>query len=155
VDFHHYNHIGAFTLGSDEILVFGSNTEGRHGAGLALVAKLYYGAEYGNPSGLQGKSYALVTKNLTHGTCLDGYTFNKAGRNSVPRTIVQKYIKELYKTAIQNPQLNFIVPYIVGKENLNGYNSEELFHMFISEQVPENIIFHISLKILFRRFRRT
>ena len=47
-----------------KIFVFGSNREGRHGAGAALHAQRYYGAQYGNPRGRQGDSYAIVTKEL-------------------------------------------------------------------------------------------
>ena len=35
------------------IFVFGSNPEGRHGAGSALVAVKYFGAKYGQGEGLQ------------------------------------------------------------------------------------------------------
>lgn len=46
------------------IFVFGSNREGRHGKGTALEARKYYGAIYGQAEGLQGRSYAIVTKEL-------------------------------------------------------------------------------------------
>lgn len=46
------------------IFVFGSNTEGRHGKGAALHAKLYRGAIDGQAQGPQGNSYAIVTKEL-------------------------------------------------------------------------------------------
>lgn len=39
-----------------QIFVFGSNTEGRHGAGSALFARQYCNAECGNPQGRQGQS---------------------------------------------------------------------------------------------------
>ena len=45
------------------VFVFGSNPEGRHGAGAARTA-LQFGAKYGVGRGLQGQTYALVTKNL-------------------------------------------------------------------------------------------
>lgn len=45
-----------------EIFVFGSNLAGRHGAGAALHAVRYHGAIYGQGAGLQGKSYAIPTK---------------------------------------------------------------------------------------------
>lgn len=44
------------------IFVFGSNLAGRHGAGAALHAARYFGAEYGRAVGLQGNSYAIPTK---------------------------------------------------------------------------------------------
>lgn len=47
-----------------EIFVFGSNEAGRHGAGAAKTA-IGWGAEYGNPFGLQGNTYAIPTKDVT------------------------------------------------------------------------------------------
>jgi len=49
--------------------VFGSNTEGRHGKGAALLARQEYGAVYGTATGLMGPgrsgySYGIVTKEL-------------------------------------------------------------------------------------------
>ena len=46
------------------IFVFGSNPEGRHGAGAAKVAREQFGAIYGQGEGLQGNAYALPTKDL-------------------------------------------------------------------------------------------
>ena len=46
------------------IFVFGSNREGRHGKGVALEARKKWGAIYGQAEGLQGKSYAIITKEL-------------------------------------------------------------------------------------------
>ena len=46
------------------IFVFGSNRQGRHGAGAALEAHKSYGAVYGQAEGLQGNSYAIITKEL-------------------------------------------------------------------------------------------
>lgn len=48
--------------GNHKIFVFGSNLAGRHGAGAALYAKRYCGAIEGQGLGLQGKSYAIPTK---------------------------------------------------------------------------------------------
>lgn len=49
------------------IFVFGSNTQGIHGAGAALAAKNLHGAIQGIPMGLQGNSYAIITKHLPGG----------------------------------------------------------------------------------------
>jgi len=49
-------------LCSGTILVFGSNLEGRHGAGSALAARLHFGARYGVGEGRTGHCYALPTK---------------------------------------------------------------------------------------------
>ena len=44
------------------IFVFGSNLASHHGAGAALKAARFYGAKRGVAEGLEGKSYALPTK---------------------------------------------------------------------------------------------
>lgn len=47
-----------------DVFVFGSNRQGRHGAGAALQAVLHWGAVYGHPRWRQGDAYAIVTKEL-------------------------------------------------------------------------------------------
>jgi len=47
-----------------KIFVFGSNREGRHGKGAALTARNHHGAIYGQAEGIQGNSYAIITKEL-------------------------------------------------------------------------------------------
>ena len=49
-------------LKDNEVFVFGSNEAGIHGAGAAKLAREKFGAEGGNGFGLQGKSYAIPTK---------------------------------------------------------------------------------------------
>ena len=51
-------------LKENEVFVFGSNTQARHGKGAALTALKKFGAIYGQSKGLQGQSYAIVTKEL-------------------------------------------------------------------------------------------
>jgi hypothetical protein len=53
-------------LDAKSVFVFGSNREGRHGKGAALLAKRKWGAVYGQAEGLQGNSYAIVTKELRY-----------------------------------------------------------------------------------------
>jgi hypothetical protein len=45
-----------------DVFVFGSNLAGRHGAGSAKAALREHGAVYGQGEGLQGRSYAIPTK---------------------------------------------------------------------------------------------
>jgi hypothetical protein len=45
-----------------EVLVFGSNLAGIHGAGAAKVAQAKFGAQYGVSWGFLGQSYAIPTK---------------------------------------------------------------------------------------------
>ena len=57
-----HNHIKE--LKENEVFVFGSNRQGRHGKGAALTARNKFGAIYGQSEGLQGQSYAIITKEL-------------------------------------------------------------------------------------------
>lgn len=49
------------SLGPDDIFVFGSNLQGRHGGGAARVALNRFGAIFGQGVGLQGNTYAIPT----------------------------------------------------------------------------------------------
>lgn len=60
-----YNYYtGNITPANDTIFVFGSNPEGKHGAGSAKVALKKFGAVMGKGEGLYGHSYALPTTDL-------------------------------------------------------------------------------------------
>ena len=52
------------TYGRQEVFVFGSNRQGRHGAGAAKRAVEAWGAKNGQAEGRQGYAYAIVTKEL-------------------------------------------------------------------------------------------
>lgn len=58
------SYTGSITPDANTIFVFGSNPEGRHGAGAAKVAREQFGAIYGQGEGLQGNAYALPTKRI-------------------------------------------------------------------------------------------
>ena len=117
------------------IFVFGSNLEGRHGAGAAKVAREVFGAQYGIGEGLTGNSYALPTKDLR-------VTKNK-GLRSISEEDIVRSISRLYETARNNSDRDFKVAYRnTVRTSLNGYTGIEMIHMFISAgQIPENIIF--------------
>ncbi|AFF28293.1 gp296 [Sphingomonas phage PAU] len=119
------------------IFVFGSNTEGRHSKGAALTAKLMFGAEYGNPVGRQGQSYAIITKDLT-----------KCFHPSVSRIHIENQILDLYDYAIAHPDLLFFVPYKDNQENLNYYTSKEMADMFSRWKIPDNMVFEESFSKL-------
>lgn len=116
------------SLKSNEIFVFGSNTEGRHGKGAALIAKNKFGAIYGQSHGRQGKSYAICTKAL-----------NK-GLRSVPLKEIWLQLVELYKYAYNHPELVFYVSKIGC--SLGGYKVSEIAGLFIqlNHVKPLNII---------------
>jgi hypothetical protein len=116
-------------LAPNQIFVFGSNTQGRHGAGAAACAARYFGAIYGQAKGRQGQSYAIITKDLTQKI-----------HPSISILDIAKQIEELYNYARQNPELEFLVAYSGDGVNLNGYSSAEMARMF-SGDIPDNVIF--------------
>ena len=73
------------------IFVFGSNPEGRHGAGAAKVAREKFGAIYGQGEGMQGHAYALPTKDLR--------VKENNGYRSISKEQIIENIKKLYKCA--------------------------------------------------------
>ena len=142
-------------LQHNEVFVFGSNPEGRHGAGAAKIAQKF-GAKYGTGRGLMGQSYGLVTKNLKAGFTEKntGITYQNEGFRSVSPEQIRDNIKELYECARKHPEKDFLVVYKYDtwpngtpKKSLNGYTSKETIDMFIDGQdVPDNIVFHKSFK---------
>lgn len=105
------------------IFVFGSNTKGEHGAGAAFDAVYKHGAIYGQAEGLQGDSYAIVTKDLS------------LGRRSIPLIKIEIQIKKLIDFAKDHPDWDFnVTPIGCG---LAGYTYEEIAPMF--GKVPKNM----------------
>ena len=114
------------------IFVFGSNPEGRHGAGSAKVAKEKFGAVYGVGEGLQGNSYALPTKDL-----------RIPGTRSISKSDIARNIQKLYDLARTMPEKDFKVAYRTrfDEKSLNGYTGEEMVQMFSVYPIPNNIYF--------------
>lgn len=139
-------------LKDNEIFVFGSNPEGRHGAGTAKIAKDKFGAIYGKGRGIQGKSYALPTKNLKAGyteqiSIRKKITYEKDGYKSITAEQIKTNIKELYSYARKNKDKVFYIAYQNNGFNLNGYTGEEMFDLFTKNvQVPENILISDTYK---------
>ncbi len=129
----------ATKLKPNQIFVFGSNTEGRHGRGGALCAKQNFGAKYGQAYGLQGQSYAIVTKDLT-----------KYKHPSITSDHIIEQIKKLYLFAEENPNLDFIVAYSGTKTNLNGYSNQEMANMFSQTDIPKNLVFEYEFSKLIK-----
>lgn len=117
------------------IFVFGSNPEGKHGAGAAKVAKEQFGAIYGQGEGLQGNAYALPTKDLR--------VKENNGLRSIPKEQIIESIKRLYEVAKQNPDKKFKIAYTnTSQATLSGYTGFEMIDMFNSAgERPANIIF--------------
>lgn len=130
-------------LKPNEIFVFGSNTQGRHGKGAALTARNKFGAIYGQAEGRQGQSYAIITKDLT-----------KQQHPSRTKQQIIEQINRLYDYARQNPNLDFIVAYSGTGGNLNAYSNEELANMFANSSIPNNIIFESQFSELVGRYNK-
>lgn len=104
-----------------EIFVFGSNLAGRHGKGAALHARRYCGAIYGRGVGLQGKSYAIPTKDRRLST--------------LPLSEIAKYAAEFVEFARANPSMTFrLTPIGCG---LAGYHPPQIAPFFAD--APSNV----------------
>ena len=114
------------------IFVFGSNPEGRHGKGAALTARLHFGAIYGQARGIQGNSYAIVTKEL---------------RNNYPAITIDNIYDEilkLYEYAKCHKEKKFCIAYrtLENEKSLCGYTGYELLQLFLKpSSIPSNIYF--------------
>jgi hypothetical protein len=122
-------------LNPNQIFVFGSNTEGRHGGGAAKQA-MSFGAIYGCPKGQQGNTYAIITKDLA------------IGLRSIPKWQICDQISDLYVVALCNPDREFLITYSGTGVNLNGYSPKEMAELFYwatfrlhPSLIPANIVF--------------
>lgn len=131
-------YIGPIThLDKNQIAVVGTNTQGRHGRGLALWAMDNAGLIYGMSRGLIGQSYGIVTKDLT-----------KSNQPSIPVDSILSQINILYKFAADNPNFSFLIPYTAQNKNLNGYSSKAMADMFFTYRPPDNIVFEVNFLTL-------
>ena len=104
------------------VFVFGSNLAGRHGKGAALHARQHCGAIYGQGSGLQGRSYAIPTKDERLKT--------------LPLPVIHQYVGQFKAFAAQNPEMIFeVTPIGCG---LAGYKPGQIAPMF--KDAPSNCV---------------
>ena len=128
---------GMITPDKDTVFVFGSNPEGRHGAGAAKTAKDKFGAIYGQGEGLQGNAYALPTKDLR--------VKENRSLKSISAEQITDNIRKMYDVARQNPSKKFKVAYTNGlkEATLNGYTGAEMIKMFKDAgPIPSNVYFN-------------
>ena len=110
-------------LKANQIFVFGSNTEGKHGEGAAKDA-MNFGAVMGQARGIMGQSYGIVTKDLAKGS------------RSVPLKSIRKEVEDFLAYAEANPNKEFLLtPIGVG---LAGYTPQEIAPMF--QGAPDNVV---------------
>jgi hypothetical protein len=110
-------------LKPNEIFVFGSNPQGRHGRGTAKLAVDKFGAKLGQGEGLQGQSYALPTKKLT------GSKMTEAELKSG----IDKFIT----VAKDNPDKEFLMSPI--GTGLAGWKPSTITKMFGDDIVQPNL----------------
>lgn len=82
-------------LAENQIFVFGSNLSGRHGKGAAKTA-LEWGAKWGQAKGLQGKTYAIPTKDANI-------------RNTLTISEIKIFVDEFIEFTKNNENLIFLV----------------------------------------------
>lgn len=145
-DFEHMFHLdyyeGNIEPSEGTIFVFGSNPEGRHGAGSAKVARERFGAVYGVGEGLTGNAYALPTKDL-----------RIPGTRSIPKEKIIESIGKLYNVARSMPDKQFKVAYRTkpAETSLNGYTGLEMVEMFMAYgNIPPNVWFSEEWRHIFK-----
>lgn len=117
------------SLQRNEIFVFGSNLKGVHGAGAAKKAYQSFGAIWGRPSGIQGKSYAIPTKDQH--------------LKPLPLGIITKFIKDFIVFAQNNPKFTFFVTKIGC--GLAGYCTADIATIFNNiPNIPSNVVLPIE-----------
>ena len=106
-------------LEENEIFVFGSNLEGAHGGGAALLAWRKFGAIWGQGVGLQGQSYGIPTM--------------QGGVETI-----KPYVDEFIAFAKQHPELTFLVTRIGC--GIAGFTNEEISPLFKDAHGIDNIV---------------
>lgn len=119
-------------LKENQIFVFGSNLAGRHGKGAAKKA-LIWGAKYGQAKGIQGKTYAIPTKNENIQRTLSIYE-------------IKPFVEEFIEFAKNNPSLTFLVTEIGC--GLAGYNVKDIAPLFLQAKNIDNI--HLSKRFWYK-----
>ena len=106
------------SLGRNEIFVFGSNLAGAHAGGAARIARMNFGAIWGQGVGLQGQSYAIPTM--------------QGGVNTI-----KPYVDEFIAFAKQHPEMTFLVTKIGC--GIAGFRAAEIAPLFAGAVNVENI----------------
>jgi hypothetical protein len=112
-------------LKENEVFVFGSNRQSKHGKGAALTARNKFGAIYGQSQGLQGQSYAIVTKEL------------RKDYQPVSLQEVKEGVDTFIQFAKDNPHLTFYVVELGC--NLAYFTVEQIAPLFKSATKLKNV----------------
>ena len=109
----------------NEVFVFGSNAKGIHGKGAAKQA-MKFGAVYGQAEGMQGQSYAIITKK----------DWRVQNSSSLPE--IKAGIITMLDVAKAMPDKTFIVVKLGC--NLGGYTVKEVAQLFSDLVIPSNVV---------------
>lgn len=110
-------------LTGNQVFVFGSNTEGKHGGGAAWFAHKNFGAQWGVAEGMTGKTYAIPT--------CDGSI------DELPISAIYASVTRFIEHARQTPDaVYFVTPIGCG---IAGFTPEEIAPLFIRATDLENI----------------
>jgi hypothetical protein len=125
-------------LKPNEIFVYGSNVEGRHGKGAAKCAfgdyphKLntigkwaIYGVAKGYMQGLQGASYAIITKEL------------RAHKPAITIEQIKSQVNQFLLWASEHPEVECLVT-LFGC-SLAGFKVSEIAKLFSDVDIPANV----------------
>lgn len=105
-------------LAPGEVFVFGSNLEGAHGGGAALLAYRKFGAQWGVGVGMTGQTYGIPTM---HGGV----------------DAIKPYVDQFIEYAKQHPDLKFLVTEIGC--GIAGFTVEEIAPLFKDAAHLENV----------------
>jgi hypothetical protein len=123
----------------NEIFVFGSNLEGRHGRGAAKQA-LQWGAVYGRGVGIAGKTYAIPTRKFLPGqvqTIGTPYFDGHRSLVTMPLSDIHSYVTDFIRYAATHKELTFLVTEI-GCNNA-GYTPAQMAGVFGEAKIYNNI----------------
>lgn len=128
-----------YKLNNNEVFVFGSNKDGRHGKGAAKIA-LSFGAKFGVGHGLCGQTYAIPTRYYVEGKCdTIGVPFFDGECSLVTLSLneISYYIDNFIMFANLNKNLKFLVVEI-GCNNA-GYKPCDIAPLFLLAKELDNI----------------
>ena len=118
---------------SQQVFVFGSNRQGRHGQGSAKTAYVRHGAVYYNGEGIQGNSYAIPTKETPYKT--------------LPLEAIKEHVETFIAFAKANPDKTFnVVDIGCGRA---GYTPSQIAPMF--ENAPSNVVLSDKFNFVLNR----
>jgi len=126
-----------FVFGSNPIGVNGNPTKGTGGAALVALQNEWVsqGEKMDNTFSKSGKAYGLTTVTTPGGKL-----------TLTPAEIISN-ISQLYQTAKDNPDKEFLIAYAGSASNINnnGYTNKQMAQMFSSLEIPSNITFSDSM----------